>query len=492
MLSTPLVSIIIPSYNHSKYIKECIESVINQTYENIELIVIDDGSRDDSTDIIAELANRYRFKYYFQSNIGLSATLNRGLFEYVSGDFCSFIASDDKMLPNRIELLVKKFNDLANGDVAAIYSDGYLINEHGQRVDLFSRKYPLSIWSNVHKSLIIENWIGALSLLFRTSCLKKIGGFDASLKVEDYDMLLRISFMYQIVYLDAPLFEYRWHGANFSVDETRMKAEFAKIVDKHQDLKRYTNFKSSILKYDILKIIKYSSFNNWQIFFFNLLRLVQIKLGLSKSSISNIILSIIKKTLSISHTKFRIFYYKLSGLHISWKMKLIGSIKVRGRRGNINIGSNVYFLGKVNFIVDEGFSDRITISNNVKIEDDVTLYAHGGNIFIGDNCFIGHKAHIQGRGGVEIGADTMIAPGVRMFASNHNTFYENGLFNTQGENFKGIKIGDNCWIGANVTILDGTVVGDNCIVAAQCVLAGNYKDGSKIVAKDVKGRAINE
>ena len=75
----PLVSVVVPCYNHEKYVKETIESIVNQTYKNIELIVIDDGSKDNSVKVIQELADKYGFTFIHRPNKGLSATLNEGI-----------------------------------------------------------------------------------------------------------------------------------------------------------------------------------------------------------------------------------------------------------------------------------------------------------------------------------------------------------------------------------------------------------------------------
>src|SRR5690349_13476521 len=94
-LNMPLVSVIVPSYNHEKFITECVESIMQQTYKNFELTVIDDGSRDGSRDILKQLQDKYGFNLVLQENIGLTSTLNKGIQNWGTGKYISFCASDD-------------------------------------------------------------------------------------------------------------------------------------------------------------------------------------------------------------------------------------------------------------------------------------------------------------------------------------------------------------------------------------------------------------
>ena len=109
-MNNTLVTVLIPSYNHQKYIKDAILSVINQTYKNIELIVIDDGSSDDSPQIIRSLGKKYNFKYIIRENRGICATLNEALNMAKGVYFCG-LGSDDMFFPEKIE---KQVNFMLN------------------------------------------------------------------------------------------------------------------------------------------------------------------------------------------------------------------------------------------------------------------------------------------------------------------------------------------------------------------------------------------
>src|SRR5471030_745000 len=134
MLNKPLVSIAIPSYNHDRYIQECINSVINQDYENIELIIIDDGSTDKSVEKIKEMlfacGKRFvRFDFRSRENKGLSATLREAT-EWSNGIYFSVLASDDVIAPEKTSVLLRCMED--EKELAGIFSGCYILDSNGK------------------------------------------------------------------------------------------------------------------------------------------------------------------------------------------------------------------------------------------------------------------------------------------------------------------------------------------------------------------------
>ncbi|OYZ47615.1 MAG: hypothetical protein B7Y13_09695, partial [Sulfurovum sp. 24-42-9] len=134
----PLVSVIMPSYNHEKYIEEAIRSVWEQTYSNVELIVLDDGSKDSSAEIIKRLEkiSPIPMKVVLKENEGLCRTLNVGL-ELTKGKYICPLASDDKFLKNKISLLVSEYEKYKD-EVGAIFSKCYAIDSNGNRIGEFA------------------------------------------------------------------------------------------------------------------------------------------------------------------------------------------------------------------------------------------------------------------------------------------------------------------------------------------------------------------
>ncbi|MCZ2339761.1 MAG: glycosyltransferase family 2 protein, partial [Chitinophagales bacterium] len=141
---SPLVSIIVSCYNHEKYIEECILSVINQDYSNIELLVVDDGSSDKSIDIISRLKDKYGFYFLAQNNKGLTRTLNETIAKS-KGEYIIPFGSDDVMLPHRVSAQIAYIKDkpevgICGGNIELIDSDGALYPESRQGRDIPFRR----------------------------------------------------------------------------------------------------------------------------------------------------------------------------------------------------------------------------------------------------------------------------------------------------------------------------------------------------------------
>lgn len=208
----PLVTIIIPSYNHSKYIEDSIKSVLNQTYDNIKLVVIDDGSTDQSPRIIEACLHKYqnRFIYIQKKNEGLVKTLNYAL-NFIEGDYYQALASDDVIYETKIE---KQVNYLeTHKDEAMVYSDCHRFYEKSRMKILASMDYSFKggdIFVDLYTSLFS---IPALSVLIRTDIIKKYGYLN-EFQIEDWVLWLRISKSYKIGYIDESLALYRIHSNN--------------------------------------------------------------------------------------------------------------------------------------------------------------------------------------------------------------------------------------------------------------------------------------
>ncbi|WP_052501581.1 glycosyltransferase family 2 protein [Thiomicrospira microaerophila] len=187
----PLVSVVIPSFNHAAFVAECIESVMAQDYARIELVVIDDGSSDHSVRVIESLvsgceARFERFAFWHQANAGVAATLNAGL-AWCRGEFVCPIASDDVMLPGKISRQVANFADCAP-EVLALYGGEQVIGADG--AVLRERDYPRCVY-RFEDVLLRYSFLSAPSAMFRLAPLKAIG-YQPGLVVEDWSMSLRL------------------------------------------------------------------------------------------------------------------------------------------------------------------------------------------------------------------------------------------------------------------------------------------------------------
>jgi glycosyltransferase involved in cell wall biosynthesis len=207
------VSIIIPAYNAEKYIAEAVESVLAQSFRDLECIVVDDGSIDRTGEIVMGFGERVR--YIRQENAERSAARNRGIAD-ASGDYIGFLDADDILLPEKLKEQVAFLDAHSGYDV--VYSRVAYFRENGERSRYSVKRatpsgdiLPLLIWSN---------FITMNSPLIRRGAVDRVGGFDASLcRYEDWDFLLRLVLSgSRFGFLDSLHCMCRMHGGNTVAD----------------------------------------------------------------------------------------------------------------------------------------------------------------------------------------------------------------------------------------------------------------------------------
>jgi len=213
----PKVSVIIPTYNCAKYICEAVDSVLAQTYNDFEIVVVDDGSTDDTKDILQRYNGRIR--YIYQSNKGVSAARNLGLRE-AKGKYIAFLDADDIWLPEKLECQTKLLEE--NPDTVMVFSDIEMFSENTLIRFSMSRSnnyqpYGSLKWRILQKEfndgtlikgitfgdLVLDNSILPATVVLKRICLDSIGYFDEGLPIaEDYDLWLRISQKFKILYFN--------------------------------------------------------------------------------------------------------------------------------------------------------------------------------------------------------------------------------------------------------------------------------------------------
>jgi glycosyltransferase involved in cell wall biosynthesis len=202
-----LVSVVLPTFNRGHIIELSIRSVLAQTYNNIELIVIDDASTDDTEKKIEEL-NDSRIKYLkLKENVGASAARNKGI-SLARGILVAFQDSDDIWFPKKLERQIDSYNDMYNRyeTVAGCFCRYIKISgNNGTNVVPLSSDL-LANEGNYHEKLLIRNLIGTPTILAKKEALDKVGGFDSSLSTdEDWDLVLKLTKLYRFALTDEIL-----------------------------------------------------------------------------------------------------------------------------------------------------------------------------------------------------------------------------------------------------------------------------------------------
>jgi glycosyltransferase involved in cell wall biosynthesis len=222
------VSVIIPVYNGAAFIEAAIQSVIDQSVKDLEIIVVNDGS----TDNTAELVQRFddpRLRRVNQTNCGLAAARNRGI-EVANGTYIAFLDADDRWLPTKlarqIEILERR------PEVGLVYGGYELIDAFGTRL---TKRQPRAIPEPALRSLVRSNLVAgsATTSIVRRVVLDEVGGFDEMLPAgEDWDLWIRITRCSDLAFVPETVAQIRLHNLNMTSQATRMERGLLAVVDK--------------------------------------------------------------------------------------------------------------------------------------------------------------------------------------------------------------------------------------------------------------------
>jgi glycosyltransferase involved in cell wall biosynthesis len=202
-----LVSIITATYNMAGYIAETLDAILAQDYPHIESIIIDDGSTDNTMEVLQPYLADPRVRVVRQENAGQTVAKNRGIAES-RGEFIAFCDADDTWRQDKLSLQIPHFEDPA---VGVVFSDIICIDGAGEVLDIPPMKRSEG---NVTAPLLVDNFVPFPTSVARASVLEEAGGFDENLSMSiDYDLWLRISVKYRFVWVKEPLANYRiWEG----------------------------------------------------------------------------------------------------------------------------------------------------------------------------------------------------------------------------------------------------------------------------------------
>lgn len=261
----PLVSVVIPCYNHDQFVQEAIQSVIDQDYRNIEFIIIDDGSSDDSVKKIMEMVpaceERFeRFEFRHRPNKGLCATLNEAI-EWCEGEYFSAIASDDILLKEKIEVQVKYMAE--HPECGALFGGALIINSKGELVREINTKVGSYEFEDI---FLFRKTLIAPTQIIRIALIKRAGGYKEDVYIEDRYMWLRLASLGAVFDdIGIPLVKYRRHETNISHNYATMSKSRLDIINmysEHPMYKRalaeaYVSSALDIQFYDKVKSLRY-------------------------------------------------------------------------------------------------------------------------------------------------------------------------------------------------------------------------------------------
>lgn len=250
----PLVSVVVPCFNHAAYVEKAIASVLGQTYPAIELIVVDDGSSDASPEVLRRLADQHGFTLVLQENRGVCRTLNRGIRAFSKGEYIALLASDDLWREDKIAAQMALLRGA--GDARLCFSQAVEFADDAQ--PQVGRVFPRRVRTGqVLDRVFLRQHVPAGTLLFERRLFDELGGFDEALKEEDWDFVIRSAAVTPFAAVPAPLLCYRAHAGNTMRTRSRrlIFEQKARILTKNMALVSPWRWLASILfhfTYDIV------------------------------------------------------------------------------------------------------------------------------------------------------------------------------------------------------------------------------------------------
>lgn len=222
----PSISVIIPCFNTGHFLIEALLSVINQTFTNWEVIIVDDGSTDDTREVSAKFEDK-RIQYIYQNNQGLSAARNTGIRASASENI-ALLDADDIWHVNYLKKMIDALKD--HSDAIAFYCGFIYIDPDGKQIGMPQlRVVPTNQFPKV---ILKQNWLVPSSVVFRKQVIDEVGFFDESLHaVEDWDMWIKMSTRGLFIGIPQHLVKYRLHNTNMSKDPFLMVSSHLQLIE---------------------------------------------------------------------------------------------------------------------------------------------------------------------------------------------------------------------------------------------------------------------
>ena len=231
--TAPLVAVIIPTYNRAHIIRRALHSVLHQTYQNLEVIVVDDGSTDNTEKLVQSFADS-RVRYIrHETRMGAPAARNTGI-NATKADFIAFQDSDDEWLCNKLEKQIDAFSKV-DSKVGVVYT-GFLRLEN----NIATYYPPLDrkiISGDILESLLKGNFITTQAALIKRECFVKAGMFDENMpRLQDWELFIRIAKHYEFFCVNEPLLLVFYSSESISSDHSKHGIALKLLLDKHRDI----------------------------------------------------------------------------------------------------------------------------------------------------------------------------------------------------------------------------------------------------------------
>jgi len=226
-MDQPLVSVVTASYQMGHYVCSAVDSVLAQDYPNVEIIVVNDGSTDDTQERLAKYEADHRVTVINQENKGQTVAKNRGL-AAAKGELIGFCDADNLWRPGKLSKQVPRL--LASPKAGVVYGDIHLIDDQGKSLPSLN---TLRYGGRITAKLLVDNFVTFNTTLVHRHILDEVGGFDESLRMAiDYNLWLNISLKYEFIYLDEPLVDYRIWGGQMSHRTGERMDNFFRLLEK--------------------------------------------------------------------------------------------------------------------------------------------------------------------------------------------------------------------------------------------------------------------